>query len=156
MKGIKLHRIALGDSNYITTDGKNVRTLWKILELNGHLDNHIDFLKIDIEGDEWDSLHAAFIQNALKNVKQLALEVHTDELVPSFEAASGRTSGKPTSPGRYKKFVKVMEALERAHFFKWRSQPNPTSSFRSPNTSKKRTCCYDLNYINLNFINMQS
>ncbi|CAL4064411.1 unnamed protein product, partial [Meganyctiphanes norvegica] len=52
-----------------------------ILEMLGHTNSTIDYLKIDIEGSELDFFRDAFTNfpQLLKNVKQILLEIHNIE-----------------------------------------------------------------------------
>ncbi|KAH9509700.1 hypothetical protein Btru_044283 [Bulinus truncatus] len=77
---IAFYKIGLGDKNEINSKG------WRMKTLKQHLkDTHfwgvtIDYLKMDIEYSEWSVLRQAVRDGALKNVKQLAFEMHTPEL----------------------------------------------------------------------------
>ena len=63
----------------------------------------IDVIKIDIEYTEWDALEGALKSNALKNVKQIAMEFHVwiDEVQS------------------YVRFHRILMALQNAGFEKW-------------------------------------
>ncbi|XP_060580846.1 probable methyltransferase-like protein 24 [Ruditapes philippinarum] len=53
-----------------------MQRLSTILKQLSHTDKEIDILKIDIEGFEWETMSDIIQSGALKNVKQLCLEVH--------------------------------------------------------------------------------
>jgi len=67
----------LGLSN---TTSENMDTLANILEKNGHTDTTIEYLKIDIEGHELPAFLNWLATGSLKNVNQMALELHLTEL----------------------------------------------------------------------------
>lgn len=101
----------------------------------------IDYLKIDIEYYEWEALEAAIQDNSLRNVKQLGIEIHTDELFK-----------RTTSVENYKRFLTIFKNLRDAGFYKWYTHLNPLSIATTSNYTKKAVmCCYELIYINTNF-----
>lgn len=72
-----------------------------------HTHRSIDYLKIDIEGDEWSVLeHWTRETQDLRSVRQLSLEVHLPD--------SGRTE-------RYENLIRRVENLGFVRFF---SRPN--------------------------------
>ncbi|XP_048238240.1 probable methyltransferase-like protein 24 [Haliotis rufescens] len=78
LRGRRVHFHNLGLSD---RDGKGkmqwpMKTMVSIrLDLK-HADGVIDYMKIDIEDSEWESLRHAFNSNGLEGVKQLSLEFH--------------------------------------------------------------------------------
>ena len=102
----------------------------------------IDYLKIDIEYNEWDSFQAMFDENSLKNVKQFAFEIHTNEL-----------HNKQTSTvEHFVSYYKTLRKLELLGFRKWLHHSNPFGRYQSTRTGKQQTCCYELYYVNTNFM----
>ena len=53
-----------------------IRTLETMLKMNGDINKHLTYLKVDVEGFEVWSLKNWMDSNALKNVEQLGIE-HT-------------------------------------------------------------------------------
>ena len=102
----------------------------------------IDYLKIDIEYNEWDSFQAMFDENSLKNVKQFAFEIHTNEL------HNKRTS----TVKHFVSYYKTLRKLELLGFRKWLHHSNPFGRYQSTRTGKQQTCCYELYYVNTNFM----
>ena len=102
----------------------------------------IDMLKIDIEYNEWDSFKAMFKEDALKNVKQFAFEIHTHEL----------SGGRPTTVGEFVQYFNTLKTLENLGFLKWRNHFNHFGVYTSVRTQERRTCCYELNYINSQYL----
>ena len=54
-----------------------IRTLETILKINGDENKHLTYLKVDVEGFEIWSLKNWMDSNALKNVEQFGIEMHT-------------------------------------------------------------------------------
>ena len=72
---ISFQKKGLGAAKDATKD-----TLANILAENGHTDNMIEYLKIDIEGEELSGLPNWLSTGALTNVHQIALELHLTAL----------------------------------------------------------------------------
>ena len=92
---------------------------------------------MDIEGSEWSALESMFSSGILQRVKQLAVEIH---IYPN-----GLTDPKTF----YSKW-KVLRRLELLGFRHWYWHFNFYGAYRFQN--KTRTCCYELVYVNTNFI----
>ena len=104
----------------------------------------IDYLKLDIEGWEWDALLTMIRENVLHRVKQLGVEIHTRELFGTHRGTSTRDD--------YAKYLRVFTELESLGFRKWYSHYNTAGIYRSPRTKNYITCCVELVYINMNFM----
>ena len=98
----------------------------------------IDILKVDIEYTEWDAFEDAIESNALKNVKQIATELHvwTDQVKS------------------YVRFHRILVALENAGFEKWIVSRKGFNKAVNPRTGKMTNYHYqlDMGFINLNFL----
>ena len=62
---------------------KNYQTLNEIFKNNGHVDTKISYLKLDIEKGELTGLPVWLASGALKNVQQIAMEVHLNPTDPN-------------------------------------------------------------------------
>jgi len=92
----------------------------------------IDYLKMDVEQSEWLALEAMFAEGFLsKYVKQIGIEYHT--------AIIRKT------PERY---FRILETLEKLGFQKWNVDWNMRCN---PEITTK---CYEVYYINTNFLSM--
>ncbi|XP_037089177.1 methyltransferase-like protein 24 [Pollicipes pollicipes] len=75
--GVHFYRTGLG------TKTKNTPIKWRMMSLTqiranlSHTQRVIDYLKVDIEGSEWDWLDDDV--NSLKSVRQLGMEIHMNE-----------------------------------------------------------------------------
>ncbi len=88
-RSARIHFYQMGLWNrdgYIYLDKKRPEVAWKVLTLESfyrkfkslHGEREIDYVKIDIEGDEWTVLPQMIDSGILGRVKQLAMEVHFD------------------------------------------------------------------------------
>ena len=82
-------------------------------------------------------------EGSLRNVKQLVLEIHTPELY---------TINRPsTREDFYSMYNRLLE-LEQQGFRRFAVGYNPHGAYLSQRSGKHRTCCYELSYININFL----
>jgi len=90
---------------------------------------------MDVEGSEWASMKTMLKSNIFSRVKQFGLEIHC-----------GRTSNQ-----LYEYFT-VLHQLEEQGFRRWYWSMN----FRGKNIymapTGSRSCCYEMVYINVNFL----
>jgi len=103
----------------------------------------IDVLKIDIDYAEWSCLRRMLTDHSLQHVKQLIVEIHTSEL---------SMVGRPTSREEFIDMYRTLAALERIGFRRYHYHYNPSGIYTSIRTGKTRTCCYELYYVNINFL----
>jgi len=103
----------------------------------------IDVLKIDIDYAEWSCLPQMLSDGSLLRVKQLIIEIHTSEV-----SAVSRPSSREDFVNMYEKLA----ALELAGFRRYHFHYNPLGTYTSVRTGKTRTCCYELNYVNIHFL----
>lgn len=109
---------------------------------------------MDIEYSEWDVLRQVVRDGVLKNVKQLAFEIHTPELFRIYKE-KGKSFPERLGEKDRADFVVMLEtlrSLETLGFRKFNYRLNPFGNYDSPYSSKVRSCCYDLHYINTNFL----
>eukprot|EP00747_Dinoflagellata_sp_TGD_P052678 gnl/TRDRNA2_/TRDRNA2_148039_c0_seq1.p1 gnl/TRDRNA2_/TRDRNA2_148039_c0~~gnl/TRDRNA2_/TRDRNA2_148039_c0_seq1.p1 ORF type:complete len:313 (+),score=18.67 gnl/TRDRNA2_/TRDRNA2_148039_c0_seq1:176-1114(+) len=62
------------------------KTLRETMKLLGHLDRHIDLIKLDIEGFEWNLFDNDILPNRIKPI-QFAFELHTEKANPYYVPA---------------------------------------------------------------------
>ena len=103
----------------------------------------IDYLKMDIEYSEWDSLATALKENVLRRVKQFGIETHTKEV---FKGQKTHT----------RTIFILYEHSERNRTAgiqgKFSSHYNHYGLYTSHRTGLVRTCCMELVYLNINFL----
>ena len=97
----------------------------------------VDYLKIDIEGSEWESLELMFETDILqKKVKQLGIEIHLPNNVFSKTEIYQRWA--------------IMKQLEIIGFKRWHWHFNHYGAFIY--NGKIRSCCYEMVYLNTAFL----
>ena len=101
-----------------------------------------------MEQSEWDAFEAAISANAvnraLDKVKQLAFEIHTKEM----------TAGN-SSLHDYVRFSRVLNGLHEVGFRRWYWHSNPLGvKFKSHSEVETLNCCYEVAYININYLNV--
>ena len=103
----------------------------------------IDYLKIDIEYNEWDTFKVMLEDGTLKNVKQFGFETHTQEV-----------KRRTTNVDNFVMYWSLLDKLEQAGFRRWYWHLNRFGKYTSKRTGTRRTCCHELVYININFMKM--
>ena len=97
--GLVFHRIGVAGE-----EKGEYRTLERIIKDNGHAFTKITFMKMDIEGSELAGLPVWISSGVLKNVKQLAMEVH---LLP------------PQLTNEFFKNIRQLQLRENFRLFSW-------------------------------------
>lgn len=96
---------------------------------------------MDVEYNEWDSIESMLATGALKKVKQFGFEIHTKELL-----------NEQTTTNEFVRYYNILSQLESQGFRRWYWHYNHFGKYISSRTFKKRTCCYELVYININYL----
>ena len=91
---------------------------------------------MDIEGSEWSSLESAMASNSLKNVKQLAMEIHLTKYNADL----------------FRMYYDVLTRLRNYGFLVWMSNENIQSRRLSNLTNQYRFWCYEIVLINVHFM----
>jgi hypothetical protein len=133
---IWFYKTGLDGKNYVNNLGWNMMTFSSILEKFGESNKTIDYLKFDIEVSEWPAIDSMIATGVLSRVRQLAVEIHP----PGW---------KWTADSLYYSFQKL-KLLEDAGMRRWYVAMNSYDIRRTPDGL--RTCCYEIVYINANFI----
>ena len=84
------------------------------------------------------------LNDTLRNVKQLGLEIHTREL---GDKEKGITSLKG-----FVQYYETLNALETFGFRRWQHHDNPLGMYTSSRTGRYLPCCFELHFVNINFI----
>ncbi|KAJ3342663.1 Methyltransferase-like protein 24 [Gonapodya sp. JEL0774] len=134
-------------------NGVGLRTgqadLWQVLTLKDHMETlghkHINLLKIDIEGHEWDALARALADGVLDNVEQVLFEVHMfDDFFrkwkpqpPGSETTGSEATPSPIPTPPQNEDLRVIEGLlgwvdlldqfEKSGFSQYYHHTNPMS-----------------------------
>ena len=112
----------------------------------------IDYLKIDIEYSEWDSLEAIIKHDVIKrvtsgvlaNIKQLGIELHTREI----------NKMHTSSVKDYIHYSTILSGLRAAGFRRWYWNKNLYGLLKSKLyfDGSPISCCYEMIYINTNYL----
>ena len=100
----------------------------------------LEMLKFDVEHGEIEALQQLLPTGILRQVKQLAFELHIWYLgvmgIPMFQT-----------------WYMMLIELERQGFRRYRTDINPTNRIRNARTGNRYNgCCYEMYYINLKFL----
>lgn len=111
-KSIRFYDIGLGGRDHISDQNWRIRTLSSIYNIliPKHGDRIIDYLKIDIEGYEWDAITQILSSGMLSKVRQMTAEFH----LPSNSSLQ-----------KYRKMVAIVKSLENAGMIRFDSKLNP-------------------------------
>jgi hypothetical protein len=134
---IWFYKIGLGGQDVVSPNGWTIKTLQSIVSMLNDTGKIIDYLKIDIEDNEWKSLEAMYTSDILSRVKQFGIEIHT----------------MPTGTVNTKAFHyrwTVLKRLESFGFRRWYWHFNHYGAYSA--NGRVRSCCYELVYINVNFL----
>lgn len=133
---ILFYRIGIGSEDKTPPNGWKIRTLSTLVkEFNDT--GVIDYLKMDVETSEWTILESMYQSGILSKVKQLGFEVHI-------------MSKSSTTANVFFQHWKTLKRLESFGFRRWYWHFNYSGGYMYKN--KPRTCCYELVYINTNFM----
>lgn len=111
------------------------------------LQKAINYVKIDIEYSEWEVLKTIYEENSLLNVHQFGIEIHSRELF------RGSKIDMPSTKRDFFRMYELLRPLEdKFNFRKFNYRRNPFGDYKSNITGKSRSCCYELHYLNMNFV----
>ena len=97
----------------------------------------IDYLKMDVDGSEWTVLESMYESGILSKVKQFGFEIHT-------------MTASATTLRIFFDHYKTLKRLESFGFRRWYWHFNFYGTYMYKD--RARTCCYELVYINVNFL----
>ena len=85
---------------------------------------------------------------SLRTVKQIGFETHIKEL----GAVGRRVPASMSSVRDFRGFYETLRGLESLGFRKWYTHSNPMGMYTSKRTYKRRSCCFEMVYINANLM----
>ena len=142
-ENIHFYSIGLGDENYITAVDS-----WKLMTLDSiyrmlvphHGETIIDYLKIDIEWQEWEVFKQIFQSGMLEKVRQLSVEFH----LPNKDAAA--SSDKYFTIDDYRSLVGLVKSIENK-MTRFESRANPWAIRRMENLNNYHgSNCFELSF----------
>ena len=134
---IQFYNLGLGPANYVDSNNWKLMTLDSIYRMlvPRHGETVIDYLKIDIEWDEWDALAQIIKEGTLSKVRQLTVEFH-------LPIENHSTDGQDSHPSEdYRALVGIVKTIEdRMIRFESRINPWCTNTIKSLNNYHGSTC----------------
>jgi len=117
---------------------------WNVDSIAGYMSRfnhtHGALLKVDIEGNEWDSLLKAIRDRSMLNFDQLLFEIHFYPNSITHQQVNGLID----------KWYSLFQELEIQGWEVFYSHTNPQSSLTRFPSSFYVPCCYELSLINTN------
>lgn len=144
-KNVYFHNVGLSNkNNMIKVKGVNwrMRTLKTILVENGHAQETIDILKIDIEEWEWEVVPEMIQSGVLRNVRQLLIELHIVNI---------KTKEEPTKEKYISSLVSLKQLYDLGFRIFW-THRNLCCKFTTRNSKQQRTGCQDVAFVNTQFL----
>jgi hypothetical protein len=102
-----------------------------------------------VEYTEWKILRNILKDNSLNNVKQIGFEIHTPEYLYKFKKAA---TPRHATVHDYVEMVNLLKGLEKKNFRKFNHRRNPFCEYNVPNRDRTYSGCYEVHYINMNFV----
>lgn len=102
-----------------------------------------------MEYTEWKILRNIVKDNSLNNVKQVGFEIHTPEFLHKFKKIA---TPKHATVHDYLEMVNLLKGLEKKNFRKFNHRRNPFCEYNVPSGAKTYSSCYELHYVNMNFV----
>lgn len=138
--------IGLGGEERITAKKWKLKRFLTHLIDGGHTQSIIDYLKFDIEYEEWYALQTMVIDGALKNVKQMGFEMHMKH------PQDTRPGDLEVKKEDFLRMYELLKLLEGMNFKKFNYRLNPFCNYASNITKLVRSRCYELHYMNMRFV----
>lgn len=143
---VYFYKIGIGGVNIVNKQGWIIRTFGTILKHFKHQDKIIDYLKIDVEYNEWSSLLTMLREGSLRNVKQIGMEIHTRVLFKNELTITH------IDRDEYFIWYGILYELEKQGFRRYKYHINPMSETLLNSQKETISCCLELYYININFL----
>ena len=142
-ENIFFYNLGLGSKAELDEDSWQMKTLLSIYQMlqNRHGKASIDYLKIDIEADEWSALPQIIQSGMLNNVRQMGVEIHLPKTNATLK--------------NYRNLAKIVRSLENDGMVRFDSKYNPWSpwNFTDIGFNDSSYCAYELAWYNQNNYN---
>ena len=134
-KRIQFYNLGLGHED-VVRNGWNMKTLSSIYKMlqPKHGDMVIDYLKIDIEGDEWDVINNIISSGILPKVRQMGVEIHMWPVNATMSY--------------YRNLIKTLQLLEANGMVRFNSIINPSSFKHVDAFGFTDYTCYEIAWYN--------
>jgi len=136
-KRIHFYNLGLGYEDAVRSNGWNMKTLSSIYKMlkPKHGDMIIDYLKIDIEGDEWSVIENIITSGMLSKIRQMGVEIHMWPV-------------NATTINYHRNLIKTLQRLEANGMVRFSSLINPTSSKYVEAFGFNDFTCYEIAWYN--------
>ncbi|XP_043202516.1 methyltransferase-like protein 24 isoform X2 [Amphibalanus amphitrite] len=138
---ISFHNLGIGGRDEtIQVRGRrwDVRTYQSVVSMLGHQRRTVHYLKVDVEGAEWDMFTQIFTSSPqlLQNVRQIGMEIHL-----AYDPRD-RNAGLD----RWREYLAVFQRLEAMGFRLFHSEMNPYTGAEKlfPTVSRRGSRVYEL------------
>jgi len=113
----------------------------------GQQQKTLDFVKMDVEFSEWPALYDLVTSGLIKNIRQMALEIHTPEM-DIHDRPHHVCTWSTLDTVAF--MMRTLIELKNAGFHIFHTRTNHRTRFSSALTHVERYCCYDIHLVNLN------
>ena len=139
---IHFYNLGLSDRDFVDFNGWTLKTLDSIYQmlLPRHGGKIIDYLKIDIEWNEWDVLKQVLQSGMLDKVRQLSVEFHLPNKRSSEDSSSPYLSVKD-----YRSFIGVIKSIED-RMTRFESRINPWMKRNIKTLNYDGPICFDISF----------
>jgi len=110
--------------------------------------DHVDLIRFDVEGLEWEMLPALLRSPAFYKVRQVTFEAHFWTRVGEPEGGTRAVAGGGHTAARMYGWIAMLRELRQAGFRLFAAKPNPLSTDELlSGDGAARPCCYQLGYV---------
>lgn len=134
---IYVHPFGVGKYTEDNPEGKELYTFGDIRTILSHKKRNIDVVKLDIQYMEWSAMQEMVEEDELDNVKQVLVEYHI---------------GSDPTEDKLRRMLRILRGMSEAGFRKFYVHKCEKSSYHHPNYPVIRSKCYDIHYLNENFL----
>ncbi|KAK3782831.1 hypothetical protein RRG08_002464 [Elysia crispata] len=134
---IYVHPFGVGKYTEDNPEGKELYTFGDIRTILSHKKRNIDVVKLDIQYAEWSAMQEMVEEDELDNVRQVLVEYHI---------------GSDPTEEKLRRMLRILRGMSEAGFRKFYVHKCEKGSYHHPNFPVVRSKCYDIHYLNENFL----
>lgn len=132
--------------NGFAVNGKwRMKRLERIMKELNHTEKHIDYMKMDVEFNEWTALYDIIKSGLASRIRQLAVEFHTPEMDIHVNPTHKCTWTKHETLAA---MLTVLHGLRNEGFSVYYSSINYRTQFISLYSQQQQYCCYNVHLVN--------
>ena len=134
---IYVHPFGVGKYTEDNPEGQELYTFGDIRTILSHKKRNIDVVKLDIQYAEWLAMQEMIEEDELDNVRQVLVEYHI---------------GSEPTEDKLRRMLRILRGMSEAGFRKFYVHKCEKGSYHHPNFPVVRSKCYDIHYLNENFL----